>query len=104
MKGVSPWLLVLLMQAGGVQQRMKPAAALALVVYAAGIPLAFFWLLLRHRAGIVADQTLKLQGMGNTKATNPNFHIRRRLQKLYVGRLCVMFVEAGLGSGCSRTA
>ncbi len=71
-------------QAGGVQQRMKPAAALSLVVYAAGIPLAYFYLLVKHRSAIVADQVLKLQGLGNTKTSNPNFHIRRRLQKLYV--------------------
>jgi hypothetical protein len=71
-------------QAGGVQEKMKPAAAVALVVYAVGIPLAFLYLLVRHRVGIKADQVLKLQGLGNTSATNPNFHIRRRLQKLYV--------------------
>lgn len=66
------------------QEKMKPAAAVALVVYAVGIPLAFLYLLVRHRVGIKADQVLKLQGLGNTSATNPNFHIRRRLQKLYV--------------------
>jgi hypothetical protein len=62
---------------------MKAPAWLALIVYAAGIPLAFFILLARNRAAIKEDQTLKLQGLGNSSATNPNFHVRRRLQKLY---------------------
>jgi hypothetical protein len=48
---------------------MKAPAALALIVYAAGIPLAFFILLVRNRAAIKEDQILKLQGLGNSSAS-----------------------------------
>jgi hypothetical protein len=61
---------------------MKPAASVALVLYAAGIPLAFLLLLLRNREGIKRDQVLRLQGLGASTATNPDYHLRKRLQKL----------------------
>ena len=70
-------------QAGGTQESMKPAAGLALVVYAGGIPTAFLLILFKYRVGIRTDQELKLQGLGNSASSNPHFHLRRRFQKLY---------------------
>lgn len=65
------------------QQRLKPAAAVSLVLYAAGIPCVFLALLVIHRDRVVRDQVLKVQGLGSTVATNADFPIRRRFQKLY---------------------
>jgi hypothetical protein len=62
---------------------MKPAAGVALVVYAGGIPTAFLLILFKYRVGIRADQELKLQGLGNSASSNPHYHLRRRFQKLY---------------------
>jgi hypothetical protein len=70
-------------QAGGVQEALKPAAALSIVVYTLGLPAAFLTILVRHRGAIYADQTLRVGNQGATEATNPNFHIRRRYQELY---------------------
>jgi hypothetical protein len=61
----------------------KPAAALSIVVYTIGLPVSFLAILLRHRAAIFADQTLRMANEGATPETNPNFHIRRRYQELY---------------------
>ena len=58
-------------QAGGVQERLKPAAALSLAGYAVGLPLTFLVLLVKHRQSIIADQALKVAGLGGTEATNP---------------------------------
>ena len=71
------------LQAGSVQIRMKPAASLSLVLYAAGLPLGTFLILLSHRRAIHDDQTLRMKGLGSTRATNPNYHVRRRFEKLY---------------------
>jgi hypothetical protein len=84
-------------QPGGVQESMKTPAALALVFYAAGIPLSFFYFLVKHRKGIQADQALKLQGLGNSAATNTNYHIRRRLQKLYRYRAWAQCMSRAVG-------
>jgi hypothetical protein len=70
-------------QAGGVHERLKPAAALSLVVYAFGLPLSFLVVLTKHHATIHADQALRVAGQGGTEATNPYFHIRTRFQELY---------------------
>ena len=75
-------------QAGGVQERLKPAAALSLVGYAVGLPLTFLVLLVKHRASIVADQALRVAGQGSTEATNPYFHIRMQFQELYRCGVC----------------
>ncbi len=72
-----------MVQAGGVQERLKPAAVLSLLGYAVGLPVAFLYILVKHRASIHADQALKVAGSGGTAATNPHFHIRTRFQELY---------------------
>ncbi len=85
-------------QAGGVQARMKPAASLSLVLYTAGLPIGTFLILLSHRRAIHDDQTLRMKGLGSTRATNPNYHVRRRFEKLY---RCVLPVRAGGGTSCT---
>ena len=74
----APWW-----QPGGIQESLKPAAALSIVVYTIGLPVTFLGILLRHRHAIFADQTLRMANEGATPASNPNFHIRRRYQELY---------------------
>jgi hypothetical protein len=71
------------LQVGGVQESLKPAAALSIVVYMVGLPVTFFAILLKYRVGIRADQTLRVASDGNTAASNPNLHIRKRYQELY---------------------
>ncbi len=78
-----PAVVLVALQAGGVQMRLKPAAALSLAGYAVGLPLTFLLLLVRHRGSILADQALKVAGLGGTEATNPYFHIRMQFQELY---------------------
>ncbi len=70
-------------QDGGVQRRLRPAAALSLVCYAVGLPVAFLFMLVKHRASIHADQALRVAGKGATESTNPYFHVRTRYQELY---------------------
>ena len=72
-----------MLQVGGVQESLKPAAALSVVVYTIGLPVAFFAILLKYRVEIRADQTLRVASDGNTAASNPNLHIRKRYQELY---------------------
>ena len=43
----------------------------------------FLAMLLRHAASIRLDQSLYVQDQGNTAATNPVFHIRKRYRELY---------------------
>jgi hypothetical protein len=71
------------LQVGGVQESLKPAAAMSIVVYTVGLPVAFFTILLKYRAEIRADQTLRVASDGHTAASNPNLHIRKRYQELY---------------------
>jgi hypothetical protein len=81
---VAVWCVqMLVLQAGSVQEALKPAAALSIVVYTLGLPVAFLTILIRHRGAIHADQTLRVANEGESEATNPNFHIRRRYQELY---------------------
>jgi hypothetical protein len=61
---------------------MKPAGALALVLYAIGIPAVFLAVLVKYRTGIKEDQRMKLKGQGNSASSNPHYGIRRRFQKL----------------------
>ncbi len=70
-------------QAGGIQESLKPAAAVSLVVYTLGLPLSFLVILVKHRRAIQADQALRVANKGNDETTNPNFYIRRRYQELY---------------------
>ncbi len=70
-------------QPGGVQESLKPAAALSIMVYTLGLPLSFLAILLRHRHAIFADQTLRVANEGGTEDANPQFYIRKRYQELY---------------------
>ncbi len=71
------------MQPGSVAERLRPAAALSLGVYAVGLPTAFLVILIKHRRSIVVDQGMRVAGQGATEASNPYFHIRTRYQELY---------------------
>jgi hypothetical protein len=57
--------------------------ALTMVLYVVGLPVAFAVILVKHRAGIRFDQSLKLKGEGDTSLTNPYLHLRKRYGKLY---------------------
>lgn len=63
--------------------RIRKWAVASAVLYAAGIPLVFAWLLFSHRREIQADQQLRVRGQGNSRALNPYFPVRQRYQKLY---------------------
>ena len=52
-------------------------------MYTGGIPLAFSALMWRHRDSIIADQELRMQGIGESRASNPQFSTRVRYQELY---------------------
>ena len=67
----------------GVHAQMRPFAYLSLVFYAIGFPVLFAFILYKYRNEIRADQELRMRGTGNSRATNPYFHIRQRFQKLY---------------------
>lgn len=73
----------LALQPGSVQESLKPAAALSIVMYTLGLPAAFLGILVWHRTAIHADQTLRVANEGASAATNPNYHIRMRYQELY---------------------
>lgn len=64
-------------------QWLFPLAVLSLIVYVVGIPLSFGIILYRFRHEIKADQTLRIQGLGGSRRSNPNYDVRRRFQKLY---------------------
>jgi hypothetical protein len=68
---------------GGVQQAMKPAAALSLVVYTVGLPIAFLSILVVHRTAIFRDQTLRQSNLGDAPESNPDYFVRKRYQELY---------------------
>ncbi len=69
-------------QAGGLQEQLRYYAFGSLGLYAVGIPALFLIILGTHGASIRRDQSLKVQGKGATEATNPDFSVRRRYQKL----------------------
>jgi hypothetical protein len=62
---------------------MVTPAAFSLLLYTVGFPLFYFCILLRHRSAIRRDQLLRAADAGNTAASNPDFHVRRRYQELY---------------------
>ncbi len=62
---------------------MRRWAIASAVIYAVGIPATFAYVLFKHRKEIQADQTLRTNGYGNSRAQNPNFAVRQRYQKLY---------------------
>jgi hypothetical protein len=81
---------------------MKRWAYASMVFYAIGMPLVFAYILFSNRSAIQADQELRMRGIGNTRTTNPFFHIRQRYQKLYG---CVrVVVVVSLHVGASITA
>ncbi len=68
---------------GGPHARMKTVAGFMVVVFVLGLPFAFGAVLVYHRHGISADQSLRSVGEGDSALTNPDIHIRRRFRKLY---------------------
>ena len=62
---------------------MKPAAVLSLLCYTVGLPASFLYIIIHHRSAIRADQSLRQRNLGQTVASNPQLHIRRRFQDLY---------------------
>jgi hypothetical protein len=63
--------------------RIRKWAIASAVLYAAGIPIIFAWILFRYRNSIRADQEMRSHGQGNSRNLNPFFAIRQRYQKLY---------------------
>ncbi len=63
--------------------RIQKLGYASAVFYTVGIPAAFAFVLFRYRSQIFADQTLRARGTGNSRRSNPNYHIRQRYQKLY---------------------
>jgi hypothetical protein len=65
------------------QLKLRPLAITSMVLHALGVPLVFAFILYHFRREISEDQLLRQQGTGNSRSTNPNYHIRQRFQKLY---------------------
>ena len=65
-------------QPGGTQQSLRPAAIVSLLGYTVGLPVAFLVILVVHRTAILNDQTLRQANLGDNRATNPNYSIRKR--------------------------
>jgi hypothetical protein len=76
-------VLCMLVQPGGVQESLKPAAVLSMIVYSLGLPVAFLVILVRERDAIRADQVLRMSNSGHSEVSNPNFRTRQRFQELY---------------------
>ena len=62
---------------------MRDVGALSLVLFGAGVPLAFVGILWRYRGEMFADQLLRVRNEGETAITNPHIRVRRRFRKLY---------------------
>ena len=62
---------------------LLPWAITSLVVYGAGIPCAFAFILVLRRSSIAKDQLLREKGRGNTAYSNPWYSTRVQFGKLY---------------------
>ena len=67
----------------GAHGRMRVVAVVMILGFALGVPCAFAGVLVTHRAAVVADQTLRARGEGDSELTNPHVRVRRRFRKLY---------------------
>ena len=70
-------------QAGNEQAQLVPYAIGSFVIYTVGIPLSFSAIMWWHRKSIIADQELRMLGIGDSRASNPQFATRIRYQELY---------------------
>jgi hypothetical protein len=70
-------------QPGGVHDQLKPWAYGSLVAYTLGLPAVFAGILVVYRREILADQELRSNSAGNSRASNPHFSVRQRFQELY---------------------
>jgi hypothetical protein len=68
---------------------------MSFLVYTVGLPMSSLTILVRHRAAIFADQSLRCKGRGDTPANNPNFKIRKRYEELCVRILQTARLKSG---------
>jgi hypothetical protein len=67
----------------GSYARMRAVAALSVVVYVLGLPMALTAFMARSWRKVQQDQRLRERGEGDSQLTNPHFHFRRRFRKVY---------------------
>jgi hypothetical protein len=67
----------------GSYARMRAVAALSVVVYVLGLPMALTAFMVRTWRKVQQDQRLRERGEGDSQLTNPHFHFRRRFRKVY---------------------
>ena len=70
---------------GSEQAGLVPYAALSLLAYGCGIPIAFMIAIRRNKEGIRRDQQLWLMGRGAEALDNLDFRVRARYARLYQG-------------------
>jgi hypothetical protein len=75
--------LVVCGEPNGVHSDLKPWAYTALVMYGIGVPSLFAFVLVTNSKKVRADQHLRMLGMGNTKASNPNWTFRKKYYQIY---------------------
>jgi hypothetical protein len=63
---------------------MRAIGSTLLVLYGAGLPLLFVFVLRRFSREMYSDQLLRVRGEGESSVTNPHIHIRRRFRKVWV--------------------
>jgi hypothetical protein len=63
--------------------RMRAVAAITIVYYVLGMPVACAVVLARNWLKVQQDQRLRERGEGDSALTNPHFHFRRRYRKVY---------------------
>merc|ERR1719502_891359 len=64
--------------------KLVPFAVFAFFVNTIGFPLLTFLCLHLNRRAVMTDQYMKAQEKGNSKRTNPHYHIRMRYRNLYM--------------------
>jgi hypothetical protein len=69
---------------GAEYKALLPIAWLAQLAYGLGTILVFAVLTYVHKRSMKDDQELRARGMGECRASNPQFHLRKRLGKLYM--------------------
>jgi hypothetical protein len=77
-----------------------PWSIASIAAYGVGIPLVFMYVLGVYKREIKADQELRMSGLGDTRAENPQLSVRKRYQKLYndfrCGHGCLFLRAAGV--------
>jgi hypothetical protein len=67
----------------GSYARLRAVAALSVVLYVLGLPIALTAFMARTWRKVQQDQRLRERGEGDSQLTNPHFHFRRRFRKVY---------------------